>query len=355
VEPEPDRGASGPLLEVILVRRLLALSVVPLLLLAACGGGDDDSGATAATATTAAGGAATPTTSAVPLTAAADDPVLDAITVTGDLGSAPAVDVKAPFNATQTVRRIVQPGTGAPLATGNTVVFDYLAVDGANGQEFDKSYGATPATAQLSETAIIPGIVKGLLGVPVGSRVVIGIPPDDGFGPTGGIEEANVAATDSIVFVVDVKDARTPLTRAQGTPVAPVPGQPTVALDASGAPAITMPGGTAPAALVTQPLITGTGAVVASGQTISVHYVGALWGSGKVFDSSWARGEPASFQIGTGNVIKGWDQGLIGQPVGSQVLLVIPPDLGYGSGGNPQAGISGTDTLVFVVDILDAF
>jgi peptidylprolyl isomerase len=335
-----------------LVRRLLALFALPLLLLAACGGDDDDS---ASTATTAAGAATTPTTAAAPVSPAADDPVLDAVAVTGDFGSAPAVDLKTPFATTQTVRRVLSTGTGAPLATGTTIVFDYAAYDGASGQQFDKSYGATPATAQLSATAIIPGIVKGLLGVNVGSRVVIGISPDDGFGPMGGIEEANVAATDSVVFVVDVKDARTPLTRAQGTAVAPVAGQPTVTLAADGTPTITMPGGTAPTTLVTQPLITGTGPAVASGQTISVHYVGAIWGSGKVFDSSWARGEPASFQIGTGNVIKGWDQGLVGQTVGSQVLLVIPPDLGYGSSGNADAGISGTDTLVFVVDILDAF
>jgi peptidylprolyl isomerase len=137
--------------------------------------------------------------------------------------------------------------------------------------------------------------------------------------------------------------------------VAPVAGQPTVALDPSGAPTITMPGGDPPTTLVTQPLITGTGAPVASGQSITVHYTGALWATGKVFDSSWTRGEPTSFPIGTGGVIKGWDQGLIGQTVGSQVLLVIPPDLGYGASGAPDAGISGTDTLVFVVDILDAF
>jgi peptidylprolyl isomerase len=71
------------------------------------------------------------------------------------------------------------------------------------------------------------------------------------------------------------------------------------------------------------------------------------------FDSSLGSG-PAQFQIGTGNVITGWDQGLVGQTVGSQILLVIPPDLGYGAEGQPSAGIAGTDTLVFVVDILAA-
>jgi peptidylprolyl isomerase len=85
-----------------------------------------------------------------------------------------------------------------------------------------------------------------------------------------------------------------------------------------------------------------------------VHYTGVIWDSGKTFDSSWDRGAPVDFAIGQGQVIAGWDAGLVGQTVGSQVLLVIPPDQGYGERGQPDAGISGTDTLVFVVDILDA-
>ena len=92
-----------------------------------------------------------------------------------------------------------------------------------------------------------------------------------------------------------------------------------------------------------------------------VQYVGALWRSGKgngtVFDASWKRGQPFSFVIGKkpSQVIPGWNKGLVGQTVGSRVMLVIPPADGYGKSGNSQAGIKGTDTLVFVVDILGAF
>ncbi len=95
--------------------------------------------------------------------------------------------------------------------------------------------------------------------------------------------------------------------------------------------------------------------MVEAGQTITVHYTGVIWASGKKFDSSWDRKQPIDFGIGTGDVIAGWDDGLVGQTVGSQVLLVVPPDQGYGSAGQPSAGITGTDTLVFVVDILDAY
>ena len=85
-----------------------------------------------------------------------------------------------------------------------------------------------------------------------------------------------------------------------------------------------------------------------------MQYRGQLWKDGSEFDASWTSGSATASPIGVGSVIPGWDKTLVGQTVGSQVLLVIPPDKGYGASGNAQAGIKGTDTLVFVVDILDA-
>ena len=82
-----------------------------------------------------------------------------------------------------------------------------------------------------------------------------------------------------------------------------------------------------------QPLIKGDGATVAAGQTVVVNYVGIVWASGTVFDSSWTRGATFTVPIGAGQVIPGWDEGLVGQTVGSRVLLAIPPDKGYGSPG----------------------
>ena len=111
---------------------------------------------------------------------------------------------------------------------------------------------------------------------------------------------------------------------------------------------------TAPKTLQVKTLIKGTGAVVKKGQDLAVQYTGVIWRTGKVFDSSWSRNKPLTTVIGEGQVIKGWDTGLVGQTVGSRVLLVIPPADGYGSAGASQAGINGTDTLVFVVDILAA-
>jgi len=115
-------------------------------------------------------------------------------------------------------------------------------------------------------------------------------------------------------------------------------------------PAVTAGSGTI-SKLNTTTLIQGTGAAVQSGQTVSVNYVGVTYADGKEFDSSWSRSEPFSFQVGAGNVIQGWDQGLIGVKVGSRVQLDLPADLAYGenpSGGQPAGA------LRFVVDVLSA-
>ena len=102
------------------------------------------------------------------------------------------------------------------------------------------------------------------------------------------------------MFVADLEDVRTPLDRAEGEAVAPVGGQPKVKLSESGKPTVTIPKGDAPTDLVVQPLIKGAGPVVQAGQTITAHYTGAVWRTGKTFDSSWARGAPADFPIGSG-------------------------------------------------------
>ena len=116
-------------------------------------------------------------------------------------------------------------------------------------------------------------------------------------------------------------------------------------------PVLTFPGSDAPAGLQVQVLDAGDGQVVEAGDTIVAHYLGQSW-NGDVFDNSYDRGQPLSFQIGVGMVIRGWDDGLVGQRVGSRVLLSIPAELGYGERGMPQAGIKGGATLVFVTEIL---
>lgn len=116
-------------------------------------------------------------------------------------------------------------------------------------------------------------------------------------------------------------------------------------------PTLTFPETPAPEDLGVQVLVQGSGEAVQAGDSIEVNYYGQVWG-GRMFDNSYDRGSSISFPIGVGAVIGGWDDGLVGQLVGSRVLLSIPPHLGYGPRGMPAAGIRGEDTLVFVVDIL---
>lgn len=302
---------------------------------------------------------ATPTASAAAASPAASPAVatngdINAVTVTGTTGK-PTVNVPVPFAVAKTTKRVLTAGTGAAVAVGQRITIDYVGLNGTNGKAFDTSFGKPdPVTFIVGDKNLIKGMMDGLTGVKVGSRLLLAIPAADGYG-TAGAPDAGIGPTDTLLFVIDVKSASTPLKRASGTAVAPKAGLPTVTLDsATGKPTITVPKTTAPTALVVQPLINGNGAVIKKGQTITVHYTGVIWASGKEFDSSWTAGTAASFAIGTGGVIPGWDKGLVGKKIGSQILLVIPPADGYGDAGQKDAGISGTDTLVFVVDILAA-
>jgi peptidylprolyl isomerase len=113
------------------------------------------------------------------------------------------------------------------------------------------------------------------------------------------------------------------------------------------------PENTARDALETETLIEGSGdAAVAAGNTVTVHYVGKT-PDGEVFDSSWERGEPASFPIGQAQVIPGWDQGLIGAKIGERRRLVIGSENAYGAEGRPDGGIPANSPLAFEVDIVD--
>ena len=116
-------------------------------------------------------------------------------------------------------------------------------------------------------------------------------------------------------------------------------------------PVVTVPAGNPPTALEKKDLIVGKGAEAVAGKKVSVQYVGVSYATKQQFDASWDRGQPFSFILGEGDVIKGWDQGVPGMKVGGRRQLVIPPDLAYGARGAPPA-IGPNETLVFVVDLL---
>ena len=125
-------------------------------------------------------------------------------------------------------------------------------------------------------------------------------------------------------------------------------GLPAVTANAGEAPTITSPTGTAPTKLETKDIIVGTGTEVVATSTLTVHYTLMTWSDGKIIESSWSGGQPATFPLS--GVIAGWQQGLPGAKVGGRRLLVIPADLGYGPNGSGPIGPN--ETLIFVVDII---
>lgn len=271
-------------------------------------------------------------------------------------GKTPTLNLhKTPFKVTKTAVKVVKPGSGATVKKGQNVSVNYVLVDGRDGKQAGTTFGSQPQTFPADPAQVIPGIAKGIIDQKVGSRVLVGISPTDGFKAQGGNQQLGIQPDDSLVLLVDIRKADTPLQHAEGTAVPPKPGLPTAKVDAAGdSAAITVPKTAAPTNLIVQPLIKGSGAVVKKGQTVWAKYTGVIWKTGAVFDSTAKHpGKTAtSFPIGLGQVIPGWDKGLVGQRVGSRLLLVIPPKYGYDKdvSGTP---IKKTDTLVFVIDIVD--
>jgi peptidylprolyl isomerase len=116
-------------------------------------------------------------------------------------------------------------------------------------------------------------------------------------------------------------------------------------------PEIDFPGGEPPADLQITEVWEGNGAEAKVGDMVAVHYVGVAFSTGEQFDASWDRGDPLQFQLGVGQVIAGWDQGVQGMKVGGRRQLIIPPDLAYGDRGAGR-DIAPGETLIFVCDLV---
>ena len=284
-------------------------------------------------------------------------PSISSVTVDGsDPAKAPTVTVKSPLTVATTESEVVTDGTGAALAKDDLMTIQAVILNGRDGKVAHSTWETGAVGLDLGAADLFPAFRSQLPGKKIGSRVVITSTPTDAFGATGN-EAIGVKKDDAVVFVVDVVAATKPLKGAEGKAVAPKAGLPKVTMNEGKPATIVVPkGAKAPTKTTVQPLIQGTGAEVTKGRSVRVAYTGALWKDGSVFDSSASRPEQPyfDFPIGGGKVIKGWDTGLLGQKVGSRVLLVIPPAEGYGAEGSPPK-ISGTDTLVFVVDILAAY
>ncbi|WP_051972920.1 FKBP-type peptidyl-prolyl cis-trans isomerase [Cryobacterium sp. MLB-32] len=274
--------------------------------------------------------------------------------MTGDFGATPAVDFPTPLKTETSQLAEIIPGTGQPVVKGQKVKVDLSVYNGTTGETLQESAydGSTQSGIVISDQTIA-GLSNALECAQVGSRLAVVVSPDDAFGPQGGSADLGIAATDTIVFVIDV--VKSYLTRANGAAQPAENGLPAVVLAEDGTPGITVPSATPPTELQVGVLKKGTGATVKEGEPVTVAYSGVVWGEKTAFDSTWTTGVPAEFLAADGSktqggVIPGFAEALIGQTVGSQIVAVIPPDQAYGD--QVSGPIPANSTLVFVVDIL---
>lgn len=280
------------------------------------------------------------------------------VRVTGVFNKAP--QVKIPKEAASGKLSITTPikGSGQALPTGDDVLANVAIYvwSGKTSKLLQSTYTAVPQV--LPANVGLTGLAKAIKGQKIGSRVLAVLPPKYGYG-TSGNSQLGVTGKDTTVWVLDLIKAFPPTASATGKAVSGGGGSlPSVKSATGAAPTITIPKNTPPSKLVTKTLIQGSGPKLTSNQTVVAQYVAVNWRTKQVFNSTWpsasSAGTPFSFALNSADVVPGFVKGLTGVPVGSRVMLVIPPADGYGKTGNSQAGIKGTDTLVFVVDVLAA-
>ncbi|MFB7668731.1 FKBP-type peptidyl-prolyl cis-trans isomerase [Kitasatospora sp. NPDC056138] len=274
-------------------------------------------------------------------------------TITGDFGKKAGIEVPKEAADGSFVVKQVSEGSGPKVEKGNWVTVDFTAKDWTTGKDIEGSYErGKPQIYQAGAGTLIPALDSAVAGHKVGSRVLVVAPPAAAFGAQGN-SQMGVAGTDNLVFVLDIRQATAPDATLSGDMADPPAGMPKVKDNGKKAADITPePGVADPTELKSAVLIQGKGRKIEAGEKVVVQYTGALYKDGKKFDSSLDRGQAFSFVTGGGNVIEGWDKGVIGQNIGSRIELVVPASLGYKD--QAKGSIPANSTLVFVIDILDA-
>jgi peptidylprolyl isomerase len=330
------------------VRRRSLLISVPagLATLAACGDDKSDSGKASDSPSP-----STSAPSAAPPPKIVDGP-LPAVTAGTKFDEKPKIAKGSGEPSKQLAVKTLVAGSGKTIAENDFVVANYLGQVWSTAKVFDNSYDRKARLAiQLAQGQIIDGWRYALAGKKAGSRVEMAVPPTWGYGSQGN-PQAGIKGTDTLVFVVDVQDTFNAKSSAKGKKVPQDNADlPKVGTNTDGkAPSIEVPKADAPKKLVAEYVLEGDGEEVAAADSVLVQYKGVLWDGGKEFDSSYANKQLVSFSLQ--QVVKGWAQGLTGKKVGSRVLIVIPPKLGYGDNPPQGSGIKKDSTLVFSVDIL---
>ncbi len=278
----------------------------------------------------------------------------DGLNVAGAVGRQPTVTIPGSGPAGRLKVKTLHKGRGVRVAAGDLVAADYVGYrwNGGDHRLVASSYDSG-RPAMFPYGHLVPGLDRALAGQRPGGRVMAVIPPSQGYGANG-YAPLQVAGGDSMVFVLDVLAAYPNGAAARGMaqPQRDA-GLPRVTTGAT--PAMTIPPARPPGRLAVRTIVRGTGPVVQARQLVVYHDLGRIWRDGKVFESSRGRGHPDSVVVGARQMLAGWDRAVVGQPVGSRVLVVVPPGDGYGAKGHAASGITRGDTLAFVIDILAAY
>ncbi len=276
---------------------------------------------------------------------------VDSVKISGDLGVDPTVDFSGKVTDPTTTTKTLITGTGPTIEKGDAAMIQTVIADGATQKTVASSYKDKQPQVVTLSSQVSPIFLNALTGKKVGSRVLVYTSADKIFGPQGNTS-LGIQATDNVLILFDL--VAKPLDKPDGSSKAAPSWAPKVVATKGVVSGLNFKGTPKPDNKLKVAVVkTGTGPAVKKGQTIIVRYLGQVYGGKKPFDENFSK-DVTSFPIGVGRVVKGWDKTLVGQKVGSQVLIAIPPKDGYGSKGQPTAGIKGTDTLYFVVDVLGA-
>ena len=249
-----------------------------------------------------------------------------------DLSVKPLVTIPPSSPPTELLIEDLVVGSGSPVGVGDFLIMDYVGVSYSTGLQFDASWDrGSPFPFELGAGRVIQGWDQGIVGMSVGGRRSLTIPPELAYGENGS-GSGSIGPNETLVFVVDL--------------IASVPAnleKPTEDLTSEST-----------TELETNDISEGSGAIVQPGNVVYIHYVGVSASTGEQFDSSWDRGrsEFIGYISGTGNIIQGLDEGLLGMQVGGRRTVVIPPDLAYGENGAGDGLIAPNETLIFTVDLL---
>jgi peptidylprolyl isomerase len=277
---------------------------------------------------------------------------IDSVKIETKGGEAPKITWDGKMEPEELETEVLVEGDGEETASGDNVLAQIWMGNGFTQTESYNSYqGEAPQILTLSDD-LGAGLKAGLEGRKIGSVVAVAAPAKDAFGEQGN-PDLGIGNGDSVLFVLEV--VGTVGTGPEGEEKTPAKWTPELVEEDGKVTGLDFAETPKPNdKLWVTKLVKGDGPVVKKGQTIYVNYLGQVYKAKAPFDESYSRGTPTSFPIGVGQVVPGWDQSLVGQTVGSRVVVAIPPALGYGDQGQPSAGIKGTDTLFFVVDILGA-